>query len=228
MEMSESATPAEDRKPPVGWLVRCLAGCAWLLAVSLLATWWSGMALLPFLLIVLAPTGALLQALISWIGRKRVQVVRVGTPALWLLPALWMLWMAFEWQRPTNVFRMVTGFEPPAGITGLRTRMVWGMDGWACVCFEATDALKVELIAKAELVLADGYNPDNSSNQEERAWLRKKMTAIANQQAKRCGIPTMQFKLPEAYSKKNRSLLQTESRALWIIDREGPTVCIVL
>lgn len=226
--MSEPATPAEDRKPPVGWLGRCLAGCAWLLAVSLLAPWWSGMALLPFMLIVLAPTGALLQALISWIGRKRVQVVRVGTPALWLLPALWMLWMAFKWQRPSNVFRMVAGFEPPAGITGLRTRMVWGMDGWACVCFEATDALKQDLITKAGLELADGYSPDVSSNPQEQIWLRNRMVERANQQTKRCGLPRVDFRLPEAFRRKNPTPLSNEGRELWIIDREGPTVCIVL
>lgn len=106
--------------------------------------------------------------------------------------------------------------------------MVWGMDGWACVTFEATDALKRELIAKAELELADGHNPDVSSNQQEQVWLRERLVDRANRQAKRCGLPTMQFKSPTAYSKKNPSLLQTGSRALWIIDREGPSVCIVL
>ncbi len=228
MAMSEPVATPEDRKPPVGWLGRSLAGCAWLLAVSVLVTWWSGMMLLPLLLIVLVPAGVLLQALISWIGRKRVQVVRVGSPALWLLPALWILWMGFDWQRPSNVFRMVTGFESPAGISALRARMVWGMDGWACVCFEATDALKQELITKAGLELADGYNPDVSSNPQEQIRLRNRMIDRANRQTERCGLPTMHFKSPTAYRKKNPSLLQTESRAFWIIDREGPSVCIVL
>jgi len=106
--------------------------------------------------------------------------------------------------------------------------MVWGMDGWACVTFEATDALKRELIVKAELELADGHNPDASSNPQEQIWLRNRMFERANQQAKRCGLPSVPIQLPEAFRKKNPSPLQTESRALWIIDREGPWVCIVL